>query len=234
MKELKNICDAANCYLCNHCSTDWRIAITSHKKNYEVKKGQQIFTEGDPVTSVYFVYSGKVKVHKRWDADKELIIRFAKRGNILGHMGLGNDSTYPVAATAIENTVLCSVKLDFFESSLNVNPKLTYSLMKLLANELQESEKRMRNLVHMPAKERIALALLNLKKEFAITEQGYIGIELSRQDLSSFAAVAYETLFKVINEFQQQHIITTNGKSIKVLNESALVALTTHNKYVND
>src|ERR1700748_2191318 len=106
MKEIKNACDVSNCYLCSHCSADWAMAIASHKKNYEVKKGQQIFAEGDTVTRIYFVYSGKVKVHKRWDADKELIIRFAMPGDILGHMGLGSDLVYPVTATAVENSVI--------------------------------------------------------------------------------------------------------------------------------
>jgi CRP-like cAMP-binding protein len=227
MKEVKSICDVSKCYLCSHCSNDWGMAIASHKKNYEVKKGQQIFGEGEPVTRIYFVYSGKIKTHKRWDAEKELIIRFAQPGDILGHMGLGNEPIYPVTTTALENSVICSIDLDFFESSLNVNPRLTYSLMKLFANELQESEKRMRNLVHMPVKERIALALLNLKKQFGVTEEGYIAIELSRQDLSSFAAVAYETLFKVMNEFQQSNLILLNGKNIKLLNEPELKAMTT-------
>lgn len=226
MKEIKDACDADSCYLCSHCSADWRMAIASRKKNYEVKKGQQIFAEGDAVTHIYFAHSGKVKVHKRWDADKELIIRFAKPGDILGHTGLGNDSIYPVAATALENSVICSVKLDFFESSLNVNPRLTYSLMKLFASELQESERRMRNLVHMPVKERIALALLNLEKQFGVTGQGYIDIELSRQDISSFAGVAYETLFKVMTEFQQHHLISTDGKNIMLLNRNELKAMT--------
>ncbi|MGY4386458.1 CRP-like cAMP-binding protein [Pedobacter sp. UYP24] len=226
MKEIKNVCDVNKCYLCSHCSKDWALAITSHKKNYELKKGQHIFKEGEPVNHIYFVYSGKVKTHKRWDAEKELIIRFAQPGDILGHMGLGNELTYPVTTTAIEPSVICAIDLDFFESTLNVNPKLTYSLMKLFANELQESEKRMRNLVHMPVKERIALALLNLKKQFGTNDGGYIAIELSRQDLSSFAAVAYETLFKVLNEFQQKQWITIEGKNIRLLNQAELTVMT--------
>lgn len=226
MKEIKNGCNVSDCYLCRHCISDWQLLIAQHKKSYEVKKGQQIFREGEPVTRIYFVYSGKVKVHKRWDADKELIVRFAKPGDILGHMGLGNEPVYPVTTTAIENSVICSVDLDFFESSLNVNPKLTYSLMKLFANELQESEKRMRNLVHMPVKERIVQALLNLKKQFGINEQGNIAVELSRQDISSFAGVAYETLFKVMIELQQSSLIETDGKNIKLLNEGELIAMT--------
>jgi len=222
MKETKNGCDLNSCYLCTHCIKDWLPAITANKKNFQVKKGERIFTEGGAVSGIYFIYSGKVKVHKRWDNEKEIIIRFAKGGDILGHMGLGNEPIYPVSTTAIEATTVCFIDLQFFESSLNVNPKLTYSLMKFFANELQESEKRMRNLVHMPVKERIALALLTLKKQFGITKTGAINIELSRQELSAFAAVSYETLFKVANEFVQNNWVELTGKNMKVLNEPAL------------
>src|SRR4051812_27938325 len=165
MKETKNGCDLANCYLCSHCVKDWHPAIAAHKKNFIFKKGERIFSEGDAVKGIYFIFSGKVKVHKQWDSDKEIILRFAQTGDILGHLGLGEASVYPVSTTAIEPTTVCYIDLSFFESSLQINPGLTYSLMKLFANGLQESEKRMRNLVHMPVKQRIALALLTLQKQ---------------------------------------------------------------------
>jgi len=220
-------CDQGTCLMCVSCVSDWLPAVSAHKTNMPIKKGQQIFTEGEEVKHIYFVYSGKVKVHKRWDAEKELIIRFAQPGGILGHMGLGKDPVYPVTATAIEPTVICAIELSFFESTLNVNPKFTYTLMKLFADDLQESEKRMRNLVHMPVKERIAMAMLNLKKQFGVDDNGFINIELTRQDLASFAAVSYETLFKVTNDFVQSGLIAANGKSLKILNEQTLTALTT-------
>lgn len=223
-------CNLATCLMCSCCINDWLPAIAAQKKNINIKKGQQIFSEGDAVTNIYFVYSGKVKVHKRWDDEKELIIRFAKPGDILGHMGLGKNPVYPVTTTAIEPTVVCSIDLSFFESTLSVNPKFTYTLMKIFANELQESEKRMRNLVHMPVKERIALALINLKKQFGVDDQGAINIELTRQDLSSFAAVSYETLFKVTNEFLHHQLIEVKGKSLKLINEEALMAMTVNIK----
>ena len=225
MKESKNGCNLKNCFLCTHCIKDWIPAIAVSKKNFDLKKGETLFKEGGAVTGIYFVYSGKAKVHKRWDDEKELIIRFAKQGDIIGHLGLGNDPVYPVSATAIEQSMVCYIDLPFFESTLNVNPGFTYSLMKLFANELQESEKRMRNLVHMPVKERIAQALLSLKKQFGLSPAGAINIELSRQDLSSFAAVSYETLFKVINEFLDNKWIEVSGKSFKLINESILKEL---------
>ena len=226
MKSNKHGCDLQSCMLCRLCLKDWLPAIEANKTNLPVKKGQHIFNEGDPVEGVYFIYSGSVKVHKRWDHEKELIVRFAKKGDMLGHMGLGNEPTYPVTTTALEPTIVCYVNMAFFESTLNVNNQLTYKLMRFFANELQESEKRMRNLVHMPVKGRIAQALVALKNQFGTTAEGYINIELTRQDLSSFAGASYETLFKVIHEFTTERVIEVSGKNIRIINENALKELT--------
>ncbi|HZX59085.1 MAG TPA: Crp/Fnr family transcriptional regulator [Mucilaginibacter sp.] len=226
MKDNKHKCDLESCFLCRFCLKDWLPAIEANKTNLFIKKGQHIFSEGDPVKGVYFIYSGTVKVHKRWDNEKELIIRFAKKGDILGHMGLGNEAIYPVTTTALEPTIVCYVAMNFFESTLNINNALTYKLMRFFANELQESEKRMRNLVHMPVKGRIAQSLITLQNQFGINEDGYVGIELTRQDLSSFSGASYETLFKVIHEFTEEGLIEVSGKSIRIINEEALRKLT--------
>ena len=226
MKNDKHGCDLNSCMLCRLCLKDWLPAIEANKQNFLIKKGQQIFREGDPVEGMYFIYSGTVKVHKKWDKEKELIIRFAKKGDILGHMGLGDEAIYPVTTTALEPTIVCYISMNFFESTLRVNNELTYRLMRFFAGGLQDSEKRMRNLVHMPVKGRIAQSLITLKNQFGTNNEGFINIELTRQDLSSFAGASYETLFKVINELVDEKIAEVSGKSIRILNETALKQLT--------
>jgi len=160
----KHECDLKSCLLCQLCLKDWIPAIAVHKQNIFIKKGQHVFREGELVKGIYFIYSGNIKVHKKWGEEKDLIIRFAKAGEILGHTGLGDDSYYLVSATALEPAIVCYIEMEFFESTLQVNNTFTYKLMRFMANELQESEKRVRNLVHMPVKGRIAQAFINLKK----------------------------------------------------------------------
>lgn len=224
--KINNGCDLKSCFMCRLSLKDWLPAIAAHKQNVSIKKGHPIFQEGELVKGIYFLYSGNVKVHKKWDNEKDLIIRFAKAGEILGHTGLGDDLNYLVSATALEPVVVCYIDMAFFESTLHVNNNLTYKLMRFMANELQESEKRVRNLVHMPVKGRIAQALINLKNQFGVSSDGSIGIELTRQDLSSYAGVSYETLFKVMNEFTDEKLVETAGKSIRIINEMQLKKLT--------
>src|SRR3954470_15989601 len=101
MKENKQGCDLESCYLCRRCLKEWIPAIGANRKTFIVKKGESIFNEGDEVQGIYFVYEGTFKVHKKWDEEKELIVRFAKKGDIVGHRGLGSDPLYPVTATAL-------------------------------------------------------------------------------------------------------------------------------------
>lgn len=225
MKEYSNLCNLNNCFLCKLCLPEWLPALGVNKRNFEVKKGELLFNEGDAVKGIYFVSEGTFKVHKRWDKEKELIIRFARSGDIVGHMGLGDDLLYPVSATALEPSIVCFLEIGFFETTLKVNTNLTYELMKFYANELQNSHRRMRDLAHMSVKARIAQSFVSLGRQFGMDENGIINVQMSRQDLSSFAGTTYETLFKVLNDFAKTGILTITGREIKVINEIALLQI---------
>lgn len=224
MKENKRGCDLKSCYLCRHCMEEWIPAVAANRKTFLVKKGEVVFKEGEEMKGMFFVYEGSVKVHKKWDADKELILRFAKKGDIFGHRGLGNDSWYPITATALEPSVICYIDLSFFETSLKVNYDLLHELMMFFARELKASEKNMRNLAHMPVKGRVVTALLQLKDKFG-TEGGAINLQLSRQDLASFTGTTYETVFRILSELTSAGIIQYSEKRITIADITRLTAI---------
>lgn len=212
-----------NCFLSQNCIPEWLPAIEANKKIYEFKKGELLFKEKDPVEGVFFVYEGTVKVHKKW-GDKELIIRFASSSSILGHRGLSTfNKNYPISATALENGMLCYVSMEFFMSTLKVNPEFTTKLLMFFADELQESERKMRNIAHMSVKGRLANALLSFKSQFGANEKNVLNIQLSKQDISSYVGATYETLFRILNELIEDKAIVVNKRSIKILNEDKLL-----------
>lgn len=218
MIKTKNTCDLNTCFLCRYCLKDWKLAIDVNKQNIKIKKGQQVFKEGDEVKGIFFVYSGKVKVHKKWDDEKELIVRFAQMGDVIGHLGLGGSGYYPVSASAIEDAVVCFVDLEFLETTMNVNNNFVIQLMRFFAGELQESERRMSNFAHMSIKGRVAQALLSLQDQFGADTNGFINIELTRQDIASYTGSSYESLFRTINDLLAENMILISGKSITIKN----------------
>jgi CRP/FNR family transcriptional regulator len=221
MKRNKSNCDLNSCFFCTNCLKEWLPVVDITRQVFDFKKGELLFNEDEEVKGIFFINKGKAKVHKQW-GDKELIVRFAGQGDIVGHRGLGKKNIYPVSATTLEPTTVCFIDLNFFEASLKVNYKLIHKLLMFYAEELQQSERDMGNIAHMPVKGRIAIALLKLKDRFGVTKEGHIDISVSRQDLGSYAGTTYETAFRVMTDLAQENLISFEGKEIVILNEEQL------------
>jgi CRP-like cAMP-binding protein len=101
-----------------------------------------------------------------------------------------------------------------------------FGLLLFFAGELQESERKMRNLAHMPVKGRVASAFLALQEKFGLTPDGHIAISLSRQDLASLVGATYETVFRTINELAKEDLIHADGKLIRIIDPDRLSSYT--------
>jgi CRP-like cAMP-binding protein len=218
----KRSCDTSSCFLCRFCSKDWHDLIALKKKNIFVKKGRTLFAEGERSTGIFFVYKGALKIHMNWGKEKELILRFAKRGEIVGHRGQLSEEVYPVTATALEDSVVCFISTEFWNTTLRTHTMLTYHLMLFYSQELQDAEKRMHDLAHMPVKGRIAGALLELIRAYGLKKNNTIAVTVYQQDIASYAGTIYETVFKFFRELKLAKIIRTSGKQIKILQEDKL------------
>lgn len=209
-------CGLDHCFLCRHCMAEWKDVTVTHKKTRLFKKGKPLFTQGEEVKGIFFIYSGVVKIHAPWTDGRDVIIRFARIGEIAGHRGLGGNAVYPVSATALEDTIACFIGNEFLELSLKANPSLTYTFMHFYAVELQKAEKRMRDLTHMEVKGRIAAALLDIRQTFGTDKDQFLALKLTRQDIAAYAGTTYETVFKFFAELVAAGIINTSGKDIRI------------------
>lgn len=225
MKETRNGCDLKSCFLCKGCLKEWLPALESHRQNFLYKKGESIFQEDQSVSGIYFLYKGRVKVHKKWGDSKQWILHFAKEGDIIGYRGMGNEKIYPVSATALSEAHLCYFDSAFFETTLRINHDLTYTLMEFYAGQLQAAEKRMGNLAHTEVKGRVAETLLMLKRDFGQKTGGLINISLTKQDLASYSGTTYETFSRMLSELEKEKMVRISGKTIEILSESHLIKL---------
>ena len=220
---IKKTVETEQSFLHKYCMKEWWPALDTHTQVHQYKKGETIFTEGTPVTGIYFMLSGVVKVHKLWDQGKELILRFAHNQDILGHRGLSSSTNqYPITATALTPVTLIYIALDFFEATFKTNHNFAYEFMMFMADELMLSEIRMRNLAHITVRARLANALLALESKFGTNEAGFIAFTVNRQDIAAYVGTVYETAYKIINEFVELEYIKTDAKAIALLNKEAI------------
>lgn len=211
-------------FLKQYCSEEWIDFIEFHKSIVTIPKNNIIFHKNDTVKGLYIIEQGKVKVFDIESNDKEKIFRLAGDGDILGHRGLGGDWKYPISAKTYEDTKLSFIPVNIFNIITKTNSNFTYQLMIFLAEELRNSETKIN---HLQVKNRIARAILYNKKVFGTTkhDNSILAFTIPRKDYASIANTTYESVIRTLKELNDEKIISSNGKSIQILNPDALQQL---------
>lgn len=221
---MSDTCGLHRCFLCRHCLPEWKELIDSSRQVLNFKKGHYLFREGDKVGGIYFIRAGALKVQQSWGNGKEVILRFATGGDVVGHRGLAGNDEFPVSAVALESGSACYISTAFLETTERANTGFLYAMMQLYASELQKSEKRMRDLALMSVKGRVAEALLEMREKFKTDEGGYIKVPVTRQDIAYYMGATYETVFRTLTAWVADGIIQTAGKYIRILKPGMLDA----------
>lgn len=223
-KRLCETCTHYKCFINKYCSDEWKPIITLNKVTTDYPAGATIFSEGEPVTGVYEIYTGKIKVVSSYGKGKERIISFAKREEILGYHGLGGNMIYPITAITLEPSQVTFIPLDIFYKAVKANPDMALYLVKFFADQLKFSETRLRLQSEMSALEKVAFALLTIINSFGFDKQDgtMLSYTPTRKDIANLAGTTYETVIRVLAEFEKTNVIRLEGKSIRILDLNVL------------
>lgn len=213
-------------FLKKYCSKEWQEFVDFHKETLGFKANEIIFKEGNTVNGLYIINTGKVKVYSTSSDGKEMIIRLAADGYIIGHRGFGGAWTYPVSAKTYEKTTVTFIPLTIFNQVAKANAEFTYQLMMFFAEELRQSEEK-DSLT--PAKNRIAKTILTNYEVFGpdSTDALKISYTISRKDYASQSNTTYETVIRVLSELNKEKIIELQSKSIRILDLDKLKKMVT-------
>ncbi len=217
-------CTHFNCFINKYCSEEWKPIITLNKTTTDYLPGTKIFSAGDVVKGVFEVFEGKIKIVSSYGDGKERIIGFSSREHILGYQGLGRNRIYPVTAIALEKSQVTSIPIDIFYKAVKANPEMALYLVTFLADQLKESETRMKLFSLMSALEKVAFGLLTIVNSFGFDEHDETMLRYTptRKDISSLSGTTYETVIRVLAEFEKNDVIKLEGKSIRILNLSMI------------
>jgi len=213
-----------DCLIKRSCSTEEIEAVEAEKVSLKIRKKQSIIQEGNESHSMYFVYSGIIKVFKIGAFNKDQIVRFSVEGNILGHRGFIPENVYPISAQAITESQVCLFTKEYFFYLVKNTPKLSINLVLVFAKELFHEEAKLRDMAIFNVREKVAKVLLLLIEKFGINENNeIIDIEfLSRQDIAEYVGLTSNQITKVLSEFKSDGFIETSGKKIKILSQEKL------------
>ena len=226
MKNLANkIVDTTfrNNFLYENCSEEWMPIIDQYQVPLFKKKGEAIFSIGEPVKGIYIINKGKAKVVSLFYNNEEHIHRLAGDGKILGHRGMASQY-YNISAIALTDISVTFIPNNIFSYLIKTNPSLSSYLIEFFAEDLRKAEEWTKNLMHSDVKNRIAKVLLALIDSFGYDTKNLnkLSYSLSRKDFASMAGVTYETVVRTLKDFEEKKFIKLEGKEIFIINLNSL------------
>ncbi len=200
--------------------------INRNKKSLQFKKGDTIFSEGAALKGIYCLRNGKCKLSKLTPNGKEQIVRFLKKGEIVGHRSVISNSVAHLTVTALEDMEVCFIPKDEVLELFKKNADFSFTLTKSICDDLDEANSNLANMAQKTVKERLAEALLFFENIFGVDNEGFISVTLTREEIANAIGTATESTIRLLSEFKKEGFILLKGKRIKVLEKERLQHLT--------
>ena len=207
-------------------STTEMSRLLSIAEEIELPKGSQIFSPGSPVTSIFIIERGRVKLCKLSQQNKSLVIALLGPGELIGE-GIWEAGFHEYEALALDDTALYEIPLQAFEGLLRSYPDLGLRFIQLFGLRLRDAHNRIEDIVLRPVPGRVARLILGMADAYGKVTPGGIKVDfrLTHQDIADLVGSSRVTATQVLNRFRADGLIEMETKRVTILNRDALEAL---------
>lgn len=191
--------------------------IIADRKVKQVRKKQIIYYEGDVISGIYLILSGRVKAIKLNEDGRELVTGMYGPDDYLGIQAMLSGEQYNETAEAVEDTTVCLLPKDTVKQLLDNYTDIGQKFIKVLSSNLIEKEEQLLQLAYHSVRKRMAEILVRLAKQHSSNDDLVNQLKISREDLASMAGMATETVSRTLSDFKDEGIIEKKGSVIQIL-----------------
>ncbi len=193
--------------------------LTGFGTRMAVKRGQEIFGEGNTADSCYRVVEGSVRLVKLMADGRRQVCEFLKADDLLG---FETDDEHFFSAEAVSDCLLVRYPRRAVETLLAEDKGFARHVRKITARNMQDAYQRMVMLCHKPAHARIAWFLLDTADR-AQSDKGAIHLPMTRTDIANYLGMAIETVSRALGQFKATGAIAQKSLNrIQILDRDAL------------
>ncbi|MBC8266843.1 MAG: Crp/Fnr family transcriptional regulator [Flavobacteriales bacterium] len=198
--------------------------LNSNRKSYNIKRGKSIYNIGEKPKGLICLSQGQAKISVGDEFGNLQIVSLKKKVDFLGFHELMSKSNYSTTATAINDVDICIIdKKDFF-SVVTHNNDFSMKIIKQLAKDLQNTEKRTIKLTQKHMRSRLAETILELVEiyGFVKNEKGLINVELKRKEFANISNMTTANAIRTMSAFVKEGIIKTERRKVWILDSIGL------------
>ena len=230
MNEKKRPCSCASCdfrdvvfsYLTDPAVEE----LCDHKEEQFFRKGEIINHEGEKISNLKYLKSGLVKLYRRTSTGEEQVITITRPFEFVSNMSIFSEERYQYSVSALEDSVICMVKLEYIKELFLKNGGFAMGLLTKISriNDKiisQTLDIRQKNLIG-----RVAFVLLYFTNE--IYKSRVFDLPVSRKEIADYIGMSTANVIRTLSDFKKDGIIRVFGKTIEVVDAEKLESISKH------
>jgi CRP/FNR family transcriptional regulator len=230
VNEKKKVCSCANCdfrdvvfsYLTDQAVEE----LCDHKEEQFYHKGEVINHEGEKINTFKYLKSGLVKLYRRTPSGDEQVITITRPFEFVSNMSIFSEDKYQYSVSALEDSIVCAVRLDFIKELFLRNGAFAMGLLTKISkiNDKiisQTLDIRQKNLIG-----RVAFVLLYFSNE--IYKSRVFDLPVSRKEIADYIGMSTANVIRTLSDFRKDEIIRVFGKTIEIVNPEKLEVISRH------
>lgn len=185
------------------------MAVSKHYRRNTV-----IIEQGDEANTLFLIVSGRVKVYRLGEDNKEVVFREIGPGSYFGELALLVGGTRSACVETLEDSDFSVLTRHSFELILEGHPQIARTLLRDLAGRVYQLSDDMGNLALLDVYGRV----IKLIENSAVEEDGQLKTgKLTQQDIASRVGSSREMVSRILKELRVGGYIEVDKRRIVLL-----------------
>jgi CRP/FNR family transcriptional regulator, cyclic AMP receptor protein len=189
------------------------------------RRGTYLFHQGDEAPNVFFLWTGRVEISSLSVTGHRQLHTTLDSPQFFGELGVLGQMPRTATAVALEDTTVWVVSGDSFLQFLDAHPDVSRALLQALAQQVQEHEAFVEDLLFLDLKGRVAKRMLQLVSP-SLDDLPPDGVVLpsvvTHADLASLCGGSRENVTRILSEFQRRGLVEKNDRRYVLKNVAGL------------
>jgi CRP/FNR family transcriptional regulator len=186
------------------------------KEEHSYCKGEIINHEGEKITDFKYLKTGLVKLYRKAVTGEEQVITITRPFEFVSNMSIFSEDKYKYSVSALEDSVVCSVKLEFIKDLFMKNGGFAIGLLTKISKINDKIISQTLDLRQKNLAGRVAFVLLYFTRE--IYDSRIFDVPVSRKEIADYIGMSSANVIRTLSDFKKDGIIKVFGKTIEIVN----------------
>lgn len=194
------------------------VALRASMSEVRLKRGDILFSEGDPGDRLYVITSGKIKLGRSSTDGRENLVAVLGPGEMFGELSLFDPGPRTATVSALTDTALMGLGHDDLRPWVTDRPEVALHLLQALARRLRRTNESLADLVFSDVPGRVAKALIDLSNRFGErTDDGVrVPHDLTQEELAQLVGASRETVNKALADFAGRGWLRLEARAVVI------------------